>query len=86
MAMEEQVKYIRKHQPISFSHGNNGIESCAFCDQPLSEEHPGKVLTSWPDGKPFKEVVCNDCLATLVDYPYPSSYTIRDFPNTLNIL
>ena len=84
--MEELVKYIRKHRRPSFSHGNQGIESCAYCDQPLSEDHPGKVITSWPNGKPFKEVVCNDCLAALEDYPYPSSFTIRDFPNAFNLL
>lgn len=84
--MEELVQYIRKHRPPTFSHGNKGIESCAYCDHPLTVEHPGKVITSWPNGNPFKEVVCNDCLATIEDYPYPSSYTIRYFPNTLNLL
>lgn len=84
--MEEVLKYIRKTSPKIFSHGNKGIESCAYCDEPLTDEHPGKVITSWPEGNTFKEVVCNECLKTLEDYPWPSAYTIKDFPNMLDIL
>jgi len=85
--MDKLMKELVRHRTRpSYSHGNKGIESCAYCDNLLTDENPGKVITSWPKGEPFKEVVCNECLADLEDYPWPTAFTIRDFPNTYNLI
>lgn len=84
--MEEVAKYIRNGKPTTFSHGLKGIESCAYCDEPLTDDNTGKVITFWEGDNTFKEIVCDTCLSTLEDYPWPAAFTIKEFPNKLNAI
>ena len=71
---------------MKMSHGIKGVESCAYCDHVLSDESPGRVFTMDMGKDVLKEVVCNECYPSLIEYPLFPVIKIKEFPNNLNLI
>jgi len=70
------------------AHGNGSITSCTYCNEELDEENKGKVITTYRNGRTYKEVVCNICFAE-PDYQElinSNGSDWKDYPNLFNLL
>lgn len=68
----------------NYSYGSGGITSCKFCNEKLTDKHPGKIANRVRSDKTYKETICNKCL--LDDEYYAEDYKLMDYPNTYDIL
>ena len=68
----------------NYSYGNKGITSCAFCNEELTDKHPGKIATRVRGDKTYKETICNKCL--LEDEYYANDCELNDYPNEYDII
>jgi len=69
----------------NYSYGNKGITSCAFCDEELTDKHPGKIAKLVHNDKTYKETICDECLVKDPDYKNNVD-ELMDFPNDYDII
>jgi len=68
----------------NYSYGHRGLTSCVFCNEELTDEHPGKIATRKMNGKVYKETICNKCLEDEPDYHKDKE--LMDYPNDYDVI
>jgi uncharacterized CHY-type Zn-finger protein len=76
-------------QPRITSHGINSFISCFHCNEELTDDFPGKIITWKKDGRNYREIVCKEHFMRVEYIEFLAGlnkFEVRNYPNYLNII